>query len=320
MIENLPFSALRVFESAARHLSFKRAAEELFITPAAVSQQIKTLEHQLGVQLFHRHSRGLSLTDAARAGLPALTGGLEQLVEAVNRMREENGQASLTVWMAPSFAARWLVPRLNRFYDVHPEIDLTITASKNLIDSKTSPGGISAESLARDNVDVAVRFGKGNYPGCRVDKLFPVAAVPLCSPRLLEGEHPLRCPDDLRHHTLLHDDTAYEGRPDWATWLAAAGVDDIDDKHGIHFNHVNLALTAAAEGQGVVLSIHALASEDIAAGRLVVPFDIALPLEYAYYVITREDRNDHLQTLQFRDWIVGEARAESHASGPEAAA
>ena len=311
MIENLPFSALRVLESAARHLSFKRAAEELFITPAAVSQQIKTLEHQIGVKLFHRHSRGLSLTDAARAGLPALTGGLEQLVEAVHRMREAEGDASLTVWMAPSFAARWLVPRLNGFYDAHPEIDLTITASKNLIDSKSSPGGISAESLTRDNVDIAVRFGKGDYPGCRVDKLFPVVAVPLCSPRLLEGEHPLRSPADLRHHTLLHDDTAYEGRPDWATWLDAAGVDDVDSGHGIHFNHVNLALTAAAEGQGVVLSIHALAREDIAAGRLVIPFDIVLPLEYAYYLITREDRIDHPQTTQFRDWIIAEALAEN---------
>ncbi len=314
MIENLPFSALRVFESAARHLSFKRAAEELFITPAAVSQQIKTLEHQLGVKLFNRHSRGLSLTDEARAGLPGLSAGFEQLIEAVEQIRGAGGSASLTVWMAPSFAAKWLVPRLDRFYAAHPEIDLTVTASRNLIDTRAAASGIPAENFKRDNVDVAIRFGKGDYPGCRVAKLFSVTAIPLCSPRLLEGEHPLRCPEDLRYQTLLHDDTAYEGRPDWSTWLDAAGVDDVDAKHGIHFNHVNLALTAAAEGQGVVLSIDALASDDIAAGRLVMPFDIALPLEYAYYLITREDRTDHPQTAQFRDWIIAEARAEADAA------
>ena len=279
MIENLPFSALRVFESVARHLSFKRAAEELFITPAAVSQQIKTLEHQLGVKLFNRHGRGLSLTEEAKAGLPMLTEGFEKLVDSVHRIRGANEDATLTVWMAPSFAAKWLIPRLHRFHEACPGIDLNITASRNLIDSNTSKKTIPAENFKRDNVDIAIRFGKGDYPGCRVDKLFSVNAIPLCSPRLLEGEHPLRSPEDLRFHTLLHDDTRYEGRPDWATWLKAAEVDNVDFTHGVHFNHVNLALTAAVEGQGVVLSIKALASEDIAAGRLVIPFDIGLPLE-----------------------------------------
>ena len=312
MIENLPFSALRVLECAARHQSFKRAAEELFITPAAVSQQIKTLEHQLGVKLFNRHSRGLSLTAEAEAGLPLLTAGLQQLSDAVRRIRSAGGEASLVVWMAPSFAAKWMVPRLHRFYAAHPEIDLTVSASRNLIDSRESGSGVPAENFSRDMVDVAIRFGKGDYPGCRVDKLFDVTAIPLCSPRLLEGEHPLRSPQDLRHHTLLHDDTVYEGRPDWATWLAAAGVDDVDSRHGIHFNHVNLALTAATEGQGVVLSMSTLAAEDIAAGRLVIPFDIALPLEYAYYLITREDRSEHEQTALFREWVMAEARAHNH--------
>lgn len=316
MIENLPFSALRVFECAARHLSFRRAANELSITPGAVSQQIKRLEHLLGVKLFVRHNRGLSLTDEARAGLPAVTDGLAQLVESVRLIRGAETQVSLTVWMAPSFAARWLVPRLHRFQAAHPEIDLTISASRNLIDSKAFAGGITADSFRRDNVDLAIRFGKGDYPGCRVDKLFAVAAMPLCSPRLLDGERPLSCPHDLRLHTLLHDDTDYEGRPDWATWLAAAGVEDVDTKRGIHYNHADLALTAAAEGQGVVLSLLALAAEDIAAGRLVVPFDLALPLEYAYYLITVEDRADDTSIALFRDWIVAETRAEN---GPAAA-
>jgi LysR family glycine cleavage system transcriptional activator len=310
MIENLPFSALRVFESAARHLSFKRAAEELFITPAAVSQQIKTLEHQLGIKLFNRHSRGLSLTEEAKVGLPMLIEGFEKLVDSVHRIRGANEDATLTVWMAPSFAAKWLIPRLHRFYEACPGIDLNITASRNLIDSNTSKKTIPAENFKRDNVDIAIRFGKGDYPGCRVDKLFSVNAIPLCSPRLLKGKHPLRSPEDLRFHTLLHDDTRYEGRPDWATWLKAAAVDNVDSTHGVHFNHVNLALTAAVEGQGVVLSINALASEDIAAGRLVIPFDIGLPLEYAYYLITLEEVTDHPNTAAFRDWLIEEARQE----------
>jgi LysR family glycine cleavage system transcriptional activator len=310
MIENLPFSALRVFECAARHLSFKRAAKELFITPAAVSQQIKTLEHLLGVKLFNRLNPGLSLTDEAIVGLPALTEGFENIIDSVHRMRSISEDATLTVWMAPSFAAKWLVPRLHRFSKAHPDIDLNISASRKLIDLNTTKNTIPAENFRRDNVDVAIRFGKGDYPGCRVDKLFSVSAIPLCSPELLKGNHPLRTPEDLRFHTLLHDDTMYEGRPDWATWLKAAAVNNVDSSHGVHFNHVSLALTAAVEGQGVVLSMKALASDDIAAGRLVIPFDIGLPLEYAYYVITLKEFADHPRTAAFRDWLIEEANSE----------
>lgn len=314
MIENLPFSALRVFESAARHLSFKRAAEELFITPAAVSQQIKSLEHQLGVKLFNRHNRGLSLTEEAIAGLPALKEGFDILTTSVHHIRGVDENSALTVWMAPSFAAKWLIPRLDGFYEAHPGIDLSISANRNLIDSNSSHNTIPVENFKRDNVDIAIRFGKGDYPGCRIDKLFSVTAIPLCSPKLLKGKHPLRRPQDLRFQTLLHDDTEYEGRPDWATWLEVAAVDNVDSTHGMHFNHVNLALTAAVEGQGVVLSIKALASEDIAAGRLVIPFDLGLPLEYAYYLITLEEMTDHPHTAAFRTWLIEEARQEEESN------
>lgn len=310
MIENLPFSALRVFECAARHLSFKRAAQELFITPAAVSQQIKTLEHQLGVKLFNRLNRGLSLTDEAAIGLTALIEGFENISDSVHRMRSASKNPIVTVWMAPSFAAKWLIPRLHRFSRAHPGIDLNISASRNLIDSSSTKNTIPTENFRRDNVDIAIRFGRGNYPGCRVDKLFSISAIPLCSPDLLEGEHPLRTPEDLRFHTLLHDDTMYEGRPDWATWLKAAAVSNVDSSHGVHFNHVSLALTAAVEGQGVVLSMKELASDDIAAGRLVIPFNIGIPLKYAYYVITLEESANHPLTDAFRDWLIEEANSE----------
>ena len=319
MIENLPFGALRVFEAAARHLSFTRAAEELFITPAAVSQQIKTLEHQLGIKLFNRHNRGLSLTDEAQAGLPALIRGFENLSNSVQQIRNTNRNSSLTVWMAPSFASKWFIPRLQRFSEAHPNIDLNISASPNLVDSNSARNTIPAENFYRDNVDVAIRFGKGDYPGCRVDKLFPVYAIPLCSPKLMQGDHPLKKPEDLRFHTLLHDDTRYEGRPDWATWLKAANVSGVDSSRGVHFNHGSLAINSAINGQGVVLSMKVLASGDLAAGRLVVPFDIGLPLEYAYYLITLEEFTDHPHTAAFRDWLLAEAAVSEKSNHTDAA-
>ena len=310
MIENLPFSALRVFECAARHLSFKRAAEELYITPAAVSEQIKTLEHLLGIKLFNRHSRGISLTDEAKAGLPALTRGFDSIIESVELIRGASKESKLTVWMAPSFASKWFIPRLHRFSEKYPDIDLDISASPKMVDSAASDKTIPVENFRRDNVDIAIRFGKGDYPGCRVDKLFSVSAIPLCSPALMQGKHPLRTPEDLRFHTLLHDDTKYEGRPDWKTWLANAGVTDIDANRGLHFNHGNLAINAAIDGQGVVLTMKALASGDIAAGRLITPFNIAIPLESAYYLITLEEFIEHPNNRAFREWIIEEASNE----------
>ena len=310
MIKNLPFGALRVFESAARHLSFKKAAQELFITPAAVSQQIKTLEEYLDVKLFNRHGRGLSLTPSAMLGLSKLTSGFDDITEGVELIRGAEENASLTIWMAPSFASKWFIPRLNRFSERHPDIDLDISATPNLVDSSSPGDSIPVENFRRDNVDIAIRFGKGQYPGCRVDKLFSVSAIPLCSPELMEGKHPLRKPSDLQYHNLIHDNTRYEGRPDWPTWLEAAKVSDVDGSRGLRFNHGNLAINAAVDGQGVVLTMRALASDDIAEGRLVVPFDIELPLEYAYYMISLEELDDHPRCKAFREWLLEEAAME----------
>lgn len=304
MAEHLPFNALRVFEAAARHLSFKKAADELFVTPAAVSQQIKFLEDQLGVELFHRYNRKIELTKAAQRGLPELVEGFSHLSEAVSLFKSDDDDSSLTVWMSPSFAAKWLMPRLPSFRQLRPDIDLNISASRDLIDQHQTKNVIPAENFRRENVDVAIRFGQGDYPGCRVDKLFPVSAVPLCSPALLEGDIPLNSPADLRHHTLLHDHTPYEGRPSWSAWLDSAGVGDIDSSHGMSFNSVTLALAAAIDGQGVVLTLNALAAADIAAGRLVIPFELSMPLDYAYYVISLEDKADQKNTREFREWLL----------------
>jgi len=308
MLGHLPLNALIAFEAAARHQSFKRAAEELHVTPAAISQQIRSLEELLGITLFHRLPRGLALTPVGEASLPLLREGFAQISDAVSRMRGAVRSNGLNVWMAPSFAAKWMIPRLKGFSELHPDIATSITASAELMDRSDGATAFPASALREHDVDLAIRFGRGVYPGCRVEKLMPAVALPLCSPALLEqDDHPLRHPRDLAHHTLLHDDTPYEGRPDWDTWLAAAGIDGVDASRGIRFNHVSLALDAAAEGQGVVLSIGQLASADLAAGRLVVPFTTQVPLDYAYYLISLEDSTNQENVDAFRNWLMDEA-------------
>jgi LysR family glycine cleavage system transcriptional activator len=299
-------NSLRAFEAAARHLSFKNAADELNVTTAAVSQQVKTLEHYLGVTLFHRLNRGLALTEAGLAGQPLLQQAFCMLSKGVASMRGAEEQDLLAVEAAPSFTAKWLLPRLACFYTEQPGIDLRIAGSLDQIDTRQIETEVR-EHFRNGHVDVAIRFGGGSYPGCRVDRLFRVAAVPLCSPSLLSGRHPLRSPRDLEFHTLLHDDTPWEGRPDWAAWLAAAGVSELPAVRGPHFNSVQLALQAAMAGQGVALGIEALAADDITDGHLIVPFDIRLPLDSAYHVVTLEEEADLPQVAAFRAWVLREA-------------
>lgn len=304
-----PLNALRAFEAGARHLSFKKAAAELHVTPAAISQQIKLLESYLGTPLFQRLNRGLRLTEAGRACLPKLQEGFACFAEAMEQAGAHHSAGILTVSVAPSFAAKWLVPRLHRFAAIHPEIDMRISASMAPVDRQ---GRVEMREFRKEGVDVTIRFGRGNYPGFRVDKLFSVSIVPLCSPRLREGEPPLRQPDDLRRHTLLHDEILAldDRRPDWALWLKTAGVEGIDASRGQRFNHTALALEAAIEGQGVVLSIRELAAADLAAGRLVMPFDLKIPLEFAYYMVCPEVTAGQPKIVAFREWLREEVRRD----------
>ena len=311
MADHLPLTALRAFEAAARLSSFRLAAEELHVTPAAISQQVKTLEDLLDTRLFHRLNRGLALTEAGRAGLPALRSGFHDLAESMRRMRESDASATLNVWMAPSFAAKWLMPRLGRFVARHPGIELSVHASAEFTDSSTSRVEMTVERMQTEDIDVAIRFGRGHYPYCRVEKLMSAVVLPLCSPGLVsDPDRPLRSPSDLAHHTLLHDDTPYEGRPDWAGWLDVAGVADVadvDPRRGLRFNSVLLALAAAVDGRGVALSIEQLADDDLANGRLVRPFAQTLALDSAYYVISRLDAEDDPNVAAFRAWVLEEA-------------
>ncbi len=281
-----PLNALRAFEAAARHLSFKKAAQELHVTPGAVSHQIKLLEANLGVLLFRRLTRALELTAEAHLLLPKVREGMENLHAAVERVRSRDGVASLTVIAPPNFAARWLVPRLARFTSSNPNLELHVVAM--------------------------VRFGSGDYPGMRVDKVYSAVYVPACSPRLLTGEHPLRKPDDLRHHTLLHDDTVIDegARPSWNDWLQSVGVTDIDATRGPHFSDAALALDAAIEGMGVTLAMKPLLRTDIEAKRLVVPFDITAQTSYAYFLVTPEADAGKRPVASFRKWLLEESAAE----------
>jgi LysR family glycine cleavage system transcriptional activator len=293
-----PLNALRAFEAAARHLSLNRAAEELHVTQAAISHQVKALEEHLGRKLFRRLNRALLLTDDGQAYLPSVSRAFALLNEATSDLLTRQAPGPLTVSALPSFAARWLVPRLGRFRQVHPDIDLRIDPSTELTD------------FSAGDVDVSIRYGRGKYPGLRADWLMTEDIFPVCSPALVEGEHALHEPRDLEHHVLLHDD----GHGDWRTWLLAASVDRVDPGRGPIFTDSSMLIQAAMAGQGVALARGVLAADELAAGRLVRPFTLSLPTEFAYYLVCPQNTAGLPKIVAFRDWLLGEARSESSAA------
>ncbi len=292
-----PLNALRAFEAAARHLSFTRAAEELHVTQAAISHQVKALEEDLGRKLFRRLNRALRLTDDGQAYLPSVSKAFALLNEATSDLLTKQAPGPLTVSALPSFAARWLVPRLGRFRQIRPDIDLRIDPSVALAD------------FAAGDVDVSIRYGRGKYPGLRADWLMAEDIFPVCSPTLLTGAHPLREPNDLAHHVLLHD----EGHGDWRTWLLAAGVEGVDPARGPIFTDSSMLILAAMAGQGVALARGVLAADELAAGRLVRPFTLSLPTEYAYYLVCPEATAGQPKIAAFRAWLLDEAGGEASA-------
>ncbi len=291
-----PLNALRAFEAAARHLSFVKAADELHVTPAAISHQVKGLEDFLGLQLFRRLPRGLLLTEAGQLFLPELREGFARLDSAIERVCEIDMRGPLMISVAPAFAAKWLVPRLELFGTANPDIDVRISASLAVID------------FQRDSFDAAIRLGRGKYPGLTSTRLFDESVTPMCSPRLLEGDHPLQTPDDLRHHVLLHDDSLGfdAAAPNWVTWLEAAGVSRISAGRGPHFSHPDHSLQAAIDCAGVVLGWRYLAAADLAAGRLIAPFDLALPMGLGFYLVCPEAHVDRPKVVIFREWLLEE--------------
>jgi LysR family glycine cleavage system transcriptional activator len=300
MVRPIPGTgSLRVFEAAGRHLNFTRAAEELHVTPAAVSHQIKEFEDQLDIRLLERTSRSMRLTSAGEILHVAVTEALAGLSRAVGQMQRRRDSAALKVTASTSIAARWLVPRLDDFMKEMPGVDVRLDVSDRV------------REFGRDEIDVAIRFGNGNYPGHRADRLFDNTIFPVCSPALLRTKKPLLHPRDLLQHRLIHVDWSAPGVmwPNWRMWMLAAGVTDYQEAAGLRLDNSGLALQAAIDGQGVALGDSSLVSDDLAAGRLVQPFAVTIkgPPQFAYYVISPvETQNDPL-VRSFRDWILDEA-------------
>jgi LysR family glycine cleavage system transcriptional activator len=295
MQRRLPsLNALRAFEAAARHESFTRSAGDLNVTQGAVSQQVKTLEAELGLQLFLRQNRRLILTSPGRAYLDVVHDAFERLAAGTEQLLRRENAGVLTVTMSPNFAAKWLIHRLGDFVARHPGIVPRISASVEHVD------------FAREDVDLAVRHGEGDWPDLHVTRLCTETLFPVCSPRLLSGPDALTSPTDLARFTVLHS----RDRSDWTAWLEEAGLPPREAARDMIFNQMSMAIDAAVDGHGVVLARTALATWDLRAGRLVMPFGPAMPVPYAYYVVCPNAAAGRHKIATFRMWLVAQAAAD----------
>jgi LysR family glycine cleavage system transcriptional activator len=292
MPRRLPqLNALKAFEAAARHESFTRAAEELCVTQGAVSHQVKALEAELGVKLFNRERQRLIITDAGREYLTVVRDALDRIAVGTERLLQRQTSGALTVSTSPDFAAKWLVHRLGHFAEAHPEIDLRVSATMHHVD------------FAREDVDLAVRHGDGNWPGLDVTRLCAEHLFAVCSPKLVSGRNRVSKPADILKFPLLHLDN----RADWAEWLAAADVATADLKRGPVLNRASMLIDAAIDGQGVALARTTLAAWDLINKRLVRPFDVALRLSKSYWIVCPKATSALPKITLFRDWLLREA-------------
>ena len=293
-----PLNALKAFEAAARRLSFTKAAEELNVTPGAISQQIRQLEDYAGTPLFKRTGRSVLLTDAAQAALPIVRDAFDKIAEAGRIMQAPARKGRVMVACAPSFAAKWLAPRLETFHSAHKGIEAWLSADMGLTDFATA------------DADLAIRYGKGVYDGLKTELLLDETVVPVCSPALLEGDHPIRKPTDLAHHTLLHDESPENDPscPDWSSWLVARNVKSQTARRGPRFNQAVLVIEAAISGQGIALAKRAVAAADLAAGRLVAPFaDGSTEIDFSYWLVWPKGRHLSPDVRTFIKWAKTEA-------------
>jgi LysR family glycine cleavage system transcriptional activator len=304
MKRRLPgLTAFRTFEAAARHRSFSRAAHELGVTPAAVSYLVRDLETQLKVQLFTRSGRGVGLTTAGEILRDSAAKALDDIERAIDRVRTLEERARINVTTTPSFAMKWLVPRLNRFLTRFPEIDVRVDMSRQTAD------------FAQGELDLAIRFGTGRHPGLLVDRLLTDSLVPVCSPQFVKAARALRQPRDLLHLPLIQSDFQAYGEiwPTWQMWFDLAGVTGSEPKPGLRFNQSVLAIQAAIDGQGVALADTSLVEFDLAAGRLVKPFDIPIqaPMKLAYWIVMPPQHAERPIVEAFRQWLLEEAAGSS---------
>lgn len=293
MIPSLPLLALRTFVEVGQRGSIKATAEALSVTSGAVSQQIRALEDRVGMALFTRERHGLRLTEAGASVHPSLREAFEQIEKAVQTLGEIKSRQTLTVSTVATFAASWLVPRLGRFNQRHPHIEVRVEATSAVVD------------LRRDRVDVALRHGLGVYPGLHVTRLMAPVLVPVACPGLVAAGLALEAPEDCLAYPLLHD----SDRADWPLWLAAHGVaEDPRAERGTAFEDDFLLIRAAEAGQGLALVPSAYAQAEIASGRLVQVLDKPWPARFAYYVVTRLDATRRPEVNAFLEWIVEEAQ------------
>ena len=288
-----PLNALCAFEAAARHLSFKEAGKELFVTPGAISQQVKALEEELDVKLFRRLSRRIELTEAGQRFLPPVQRAFQNISEATHLLKEHDKAGILNISLPPAFAIKWITPRISAFQSLYPDIEVHIHASLKLVD------------FTRQDYDLAIRFGFGNYPGLYSEHLLSVSMFPVCSPRLKGGAQSLKMPSDLRHHTLLHNSL----RKEWPLWIKAMNLQDvIDGTRGPGFSNDAMVLQAALDGQGVALGESLLVEEDLRNGRLIKLFGTSFPTKVAYYIVCPEEKLNRPKVRYFREWIRAESR------------
>lgn len=290
MAARLPsLNGLRAFEAAARHLSFTNAAQELNVTQTAISHQIRRLEEELGLKLFVRQNRSLALTPQAVEYLPGIRAAFQDLRSATDRLLRNGADNVLTVSTLTSFAVKWLLPRLASFQAQHPDIDVRITTSTELVDFRSG------------NVDAAIRYGHGQWQGLHSDWLMAEHLFPVCSPTLLKGARALREPEDLARFTLLHTSSTSD---DWRLWLTAAGLSPhLSQNAGLTFDLAFMTVQAAIDGIGVALGHTAYVADDIAKGRLVVPFHIKLPADAGFYFVTPQDKTTAPKIAAFRTWL-----------------
>jgi LysR family glycine cleavage system transcriptional activator len=291
-----PLTSLRAFEAAARHLSFTKAARELHVTPAAVSHQIRSLEQHLGVTLFRRTSRSIVLTEQGRLAAEQFRDGFERILRGVDLLRAPDRSGQLTIAVSTAFATRWLVPRLGGFLRRRPGVCVRLRTNGPI-------------DLEQDDVDVAIRLGRGALEGVTAESLFAEHVAPVASPALLRGAR-VRKPADLLRLPLIQDDSMRRaGRPPrWDEWLKAAGVRDVRRRLGPHFDDGHLALQAAALGQGVALGRLTYAVDDLAARRLRRPFRQVIAFDLSYHLLVPQARTTEPAIAEFRVWLLAEAK------------
>ncbi|MFK7861795.1 MAG: transcriptional regulator GcvA [Granulosicoccus sp.] len=296
-----PLNALRAFEASARHLSFVKAAEELSVTPAALSHQVKKLEEYLGLQLFQRRRSGLELAESGLLLATDLRDVFLRLDTAMERVVDSDSLGTLSLTVAPTFAVMWLIPRLHKFNALHPDIELRISTSLELVD------------FQRDDCDAAIRLGDGQWFGLESIKLAEESVTPMCSPRLLEGPGALKSPDDLSQHVLLHNHSMDHSTvaPTWKTWLDAAGASKVEASRGTHFGLPDHGLQASMDGEGIVLGWRFLSRKMIAEGRVVEPFELTLPLGSSFYLVYPESHSHRANIKALRDWLLHEIKVDT---------